>query len=107
MSITKRFFTFRFITTVLHVRVTKRNPLYSTAIHNKILFLFLTVTRGAFRNVTWLIQRNFLAFELCHYRFRFFAVLADCLKALLVGAPFEPGLRIFSPLPALMRFRFA
>ena len=37
----------------------------------------------------------------------FFAVLADCLNALLVGAPLEPGSRIFSPLPAFMRSRFS
>ena len=36
--------------------------------------------------------------------FHFF-VLADCRKALAVGAPEAPGLRIFSPLPALMRSR--
>ena len=38
---------------------------------------------------------------------RFLAVLAAALKALAVGAPFEPGLRIFSPDPAAIRFRFA
>lgn len=38
---------------------------------------------------------------------RFLAVLAAALKAAAVGAPFEPGLRIFSPEPAAMRFRFA
>jgi hypothetical protein len=37
----------------------------------------------------------------------FFAVLADCLKAFAVGAPFAPALRIRSPDPAAMRFRFA
>ena len=35
------------------------------------------------------------------------AVLAAALKFAAVGAPFEPGLRIFSPEPAAMRFRFA
>jgi hypothetical protein len=40
----------------------------------------------------------------CHY---FFAVFADCLNALEVGAPGLPGLRIFSPEPALMRSCFA
>jgi hypothetical protein len=40
------------------------------------------------------------------YYFRF-AVLADCLKAFAVGAPFAPGFLIFSPLPALIRFRLA
>lgn len=47
----------------------------------------------------------------CHYflplGLRFLAVLAASLKAWAVGAPFEPGLRIFSPDPAAMRFRFA
>ena len=36
-----------------------------------------------------------------------FAVLADSLNALAVGAPAVPGLRIFSPEPALMRSRLA
>jgi len=40
-----------------------------------------------------------------HYLF--FAVLADCLNALAVGAPLLPGFRIFSPDPAAMRFFFA
>jgi hypothetical protein len=37
----------------------------------------------------------------------FFAVLADSLKALAVGAPLSPGLRIFSFEPAAMRACFA
>lgn len=37
----------------------------------------------------------------------FFVVFADSLKALAVGAPFEPGLRILSPEPALIRACFA
>ena len=37
----------------------------------------------------------------------FFAVFADCLNALAVGAPALPTLRIFSPDPAAMRLRFA
>ena len=37
----------------------------------------------------------------------FFAVLAAALNALAFGAPFAPGLRIFSPLPAAMRFFLA
>ncbi len=47
----------------------------------------------------------------CHAYFflglRFLAVFAASLKALAVGAPFEPGLRIFSPDPAAIRFRLA
>jgi len=35
------------------------------------------------------------------------AVFADSLNALDVGAPFDPGLRIFSPDPAAMRFFLA
>jgi hypothetical protein len=35
----------------------------------------------------------------------FLAVLADSLNAFAVGAPFAPGLRIFSPDPASMRLR--
>lgn len=38
---------------------------------------------------------------------RFFAVFADRLKALSVGAPLEPGFRILSPDPALIRRRLA
>ena len=40
-----------------------------------------------------------------HYLF--FEFLALCLNALAVGAPLVPGFRIFSPLPAAMRFFFA
>jgi len=32
-----------------------------------------------------------------------FAVLADCLNASAVGAPSDPGLRIFSPDPLAIR----
>jgi hypothetical protein len=39
--------------------------------------------------------------------FFFLAVFADSLNALAVGAPFAPGLRIVSPLPASMRWRLA
>ena len=39
--------------------------------------------------------------------YRFLAVFADSLNALAVGAPGDPGFRIFSPLPALMRSRLA
>ena len=38
---------------------------------------------------------------------RFLAVLAASLKFEAVGAPFEPGFRIFSPDPAAIRFFFA
>ena len=47
-----------------------------------------------------------LCWDFLLHRF-FFAVLADSLKALEVGAPLLPGLRIFSPEPALMRLRLA
>ena len=47
----------------------------------------------------------------CHYflplGLRFLAVFAAALKLAAVGAPFAPGLRIFSPDPAAMRLRFA
>lgn len=46
-------------------------------------------------------------FDEWHNYLPFFAVLADSLNALAVGAPAAPGLRIFSPLPALMRSRLA
>ena len=38
---------------------------------------------------------------------RFLAVLAAFLNAPAVGAPFEPGLRMFSSAPALIRLRLA
>ena len=38
---------------------------------------------------------------------RFLAVFAASLNAFADGAPLLPGLRIFSPLPALMRRFFA
>lgn len=38
---------------------------------------------------------------------RFLAVLAAFLNAPAVGAPFEPGLRIFSFAPASIRLRLA
>ena len=41
-----------------------------------------------------------------HY-LRFLVVFRAFLKASAVGAPFAPGLRIFSPDPALMRLRLA
>jgi hypothetical protein len=37
----------------------------------------------------------------------FLAVLADFTKSDFFGAPFSPGLRIFSPDPAAMRSRLA
>jgi hypothetical protein len=51
------------------------------------------------------------AVDFLPFHFLFFgaglAVLAAALNDLVDGAPLEPGLRIFSPLPALIRFRFA
>jgi|TARA_R100000081_G_scaffold88327_1_gene59715 hypothetical protein len=46
-------------------------------------------------------------FREAYYYFLFLAVFADRLNALAVGAPLVPGFLIFSPLPALMRFRLA
>ena len=42
-----------------------------------------------------------------YYRHFFLAVFAAFLKSLAVGAPLDPGLRIFSPDPALIRLRLA
>ena len=39
--------------------------------------------------------------------FFFLAVLAEARNAAAVGAPLDPGFRIFSLEPALMRLRFA
>jgi len=47
-----------------------------------------------------------IMFYVLHYFF-FLAVLAESLKSLAVGAPFEPTLRIFSPEPAAIRFFLA
>ena len=61
-----------------------------------------TANRHALNLVTQQEERTenhfFLAF--------FLAVLAAALKALAVGAPGDPALRIRSPDPAFMRFRF-
>jgi hypothetical protein len=49
-----------------------------------------------------------LSLGLLHFlAFSGLAVLAACLKALAVGAPFAPGLRIFSPDPSAILLRFA
>src|SRR5210317_1777272 len=48
-----------------------------------------------------------MRYAFSHHFFLFLAVLAACLKAFAVGAPLEPGLRIFSPLPAAIRLRLA
>ena len=42
-----------------------------------------------------------------HFFFGLFAVFADCLKSFDVGAPFDPGFRMDSPEPSLMRFLLA
>jgi hypothetical protein len=65
--------------------------------------LFLATLFGGF------LSSHFLT--IWHYFFPFlvgfFAVFAAALKAFAVGAPFVPGLRIFSPDPDAMRFRLA
>jgi hypothetical protein len=43
---------------------------------------------------------------LCKF-YRFLAVFLAFLKAEALGAPFDPGLRIVSPDPALIRLRLA
>jgi hypothetical protein len=55
---------------------------------------------------TSLLARELLSREVLKTHF-FFAVLADSLKALAVGAPGDPGFLIFSPDPAAMRLRLA
>jgi hypothetical protein len=49
----------------------------------------------------------FCCFFTTDYLYLGFAVLAAALNALAVGAPFVPGLRIFSPDPSAMRFFLA
>ena len=53
-----------------------------------------------------LLAVEFLAGEVaeCHF---LYAVFAESLNALAVGAPFAPGFRIFSPEPPAMRLRLA
>ena len=46
-------------------------------------------------------------FAFVKYYFRFLAVFAAFLKSEALGAPLDPGLRIFSPDPALIRLRLA
>ena len=60
----------------------------------------------------FILAHDFANLLLClgHLHFLAFsglAVFAACLKALAVGAPAVPGLRIFSPDPSLIRFLFA
>jgi hypothetical protein len=59
------------------------------------------MTRRSFRFVIT-CKRFFTFFN--HF---FLTGFADCFRALAVGAPFVPGLRIFSPEPALIRAFFA
>lgn len=53
-----------------------------------------------------LFFRMFLVL-LAQYYFLLFAVLADCLNALAVGEPLDPGFLIRSPDPALILLRLA
>lgn len=53
-----------------------------------------------------LFFRMFLVL-LAQYYFLIFAVLADCLNALAVGEPLDPGFLIRSPDPALILLRLA
>ena len=48
---------------------------------------------------------SFLFLGLISPPYLFFAVLAARLKFAAVGAPLEPGFRIFSPLPAFILLR--
>jgi hypothetical protein len=57
------------------------------------------------KSTFWILPGFSLPFFACHSYF-FFAVLADCLNAFAVGAPFDPGLRIFSPDPLAIRSCF-
>ena len=54
-------------------------------------------------------SRSFSVCKIRHDLFPYFflTVLAACLKALLVGAPLDPTLRIVSSAPALIRFFLA
>jgi hypothetical protein len=59
--------------------------------------LFFTTTNGKIGTTHYFLPRRL---------FRF-AVRADLRKASFVGAPDDPGLRIFSPDPLRIRSRFA
>ena len=54
----------------------------------------------------WLVAEVLASYS-WHDYFLFLAVLAAFLNDLAVGAPLAPGFRIVSPLPELIRFRFA
>jgi hypothetical protein len=76
--------------------------LHASASLHATLRAWAASTRNAAR-----LLAGFLRFH-SHYFFPFFlAVLADCLNAFAVGAPFDPGFLIVSPEPALMRFLLA
>lgn len=66
----------------------------------------LSVPNSFFAASLWVRYNLFLSLFHRHLRF-FLAVLADFLNAAAVGAPGEPGLRIFSPDPEAMRLRLA
>ena len=78
---------------------------------------FLGDNHMAFRRMVWCALRLVIASHTHFFQptiFHFFlailagfAVFADATNAALVGAPLVPGLRIFSPEPALMRAFFS
>jgi hypothetical protein len=51
--------------------------------------------------------RSQVSGRVASYLHFFFAVLAESLKFLAVGAPLDPGLRIFSPDPEAILFLLA
>ena len=71
--------------------------------HFQLVFHAARNFTRSWRGAAWTyLSHHFLPFD-----FFFFAVLAAALNAFADGAPLDPGLRIFSLLPALIRARFA
>ena len=72
-------------------------------VRHSVLALNTTLPDFATAPIWAVITNNHAVFA---FFLGFFAVFAAALKAAAVGAPLVPTLRIFSPLPALMRARF-
>ena len=73
--------------------------------HTPLLFAFYLIVNTAILAHRGIRTRT-TSFWTLHYFFLFLGLDCDALIAFSVGAPFSPFLRMRSPLPALMRFRF-
>jgi hypothetical protein len=82
------------------------NRLQTKSLHHLLALLSGPKSRTANRHALSLRTQQKERAENHFFLAFFFAVLAAALKALAVGAPGDPALRIRSPDPAFMRLRF-